>query len=312
MVIKTLGTITRSGRFLMKKGKKKLSEIPKSIASRWNTYEYYYELELVILVAGTTPFPPQESPPLPRTNLVLTWPPPERCPAKGYFQQLGGKRFLGVEALACRRGGNNLPDPTVPLGLDLCSGSCAVRTGRSPVVHGQVPLVDLVDGGVEEDHHQPHRRGHQHPGLSHIHPRSSWAGQGQDPQCPPWEEPADGRGRRREVPRSGPTLPSPTPAPVAPARCKSWHPFSPAPLAEGSAWGPPWPRAPGEPRPLSRASPVSDASPPPARAAACRPRQLLPTAGPAHFPGTAAARGRTRRNPRPPLGRRRAGGTKLA
>lgn len=38
----------------MKKGKKKPSEIPKSIDSRRNTYSYYYELELVILVAGTT------------------------------------------------------------------------------------------------------------------------------------------------------------------------------------------------------------------------------------------------------------------
>lgn len=112
----------------MKKGKK-LSEIPKSIDSRRNTYSDYYELELVILVAGTTPFPPQEFPPLSKTNLALTWPPPERCPAKGYSQQLGGKRFQGVEALACRRGGSTLPDPTVTLEPGLCSGSCAAPRG---------------------------------------------------------------------------------------------------------------------------------------------------------------------------------------
>lgn len=186
------------------------------------------------------------------------------------------------------------------------------RARPSPVVDSQVSLLDLVDGGVEEDGHQPHHGSHQHPGLSHIHPGFSWA-----------------REARTLSARSDGPEPSLLRSPGAPSQAErvGTAPFSlhPSRVAPSSAPRRPTGRARKErllippprrrgvcgrhrgrgSRPLGRASPISDASPPPARAAASR---AAPTAARsrASCPDTAHAPRRTARSapPSPQTGKR--------
>lgn len=48
---------------------------------------------------------------------------------------------------------------------------CQPQRGSVPVVHGQVSLLDPVDGGVEQEDQEPGGGGGRGPGLGHGHAR---------------------------------------------------------------------------------------------------------------------------------------------